>query len=536
MSGQTAPGAAPASGAPPASAAWPASLRRGEPVGSPGSAGSAGLAGSPEGSPRPRLRHFVGGEFVDSPAGFPDVSPVTGATLYEVAEADESTVDAAVAAARAALRGPWGRAGEPERAALLRRVADELERRFEDLVTAEVADTGKPVGQARSLDVPRGAANFRTFADLVTAAPTESFHTVTATGARALNYAVRKPVGVVAVVVPWNLPLLLLTWKVAPALACGNAVVVKPSEETPSSATVLAEVMAAAGAPEGVYNVVHGFGPDSAGALLTRHPGVDAITFTGETTTGRAIMHAAADGVTPVSFELGGKNAGLVFADADLDAAVAGAARSSFTNGGQVCLCTERLYVQRPVFEEFTARLAKAADELRYGWPDEAQTGTMPLISTEHREKVLGYYALARTEGATVHTGGGVPQFGDPRDGGAYVQPTVLTGLDPHARSNREEIFGPVCHVAPFDDEEEAYALANDSDYGLAATVWTRDLARAHRAGARLDAGLVWVNTWFLRDLRTPFGGVKTSGIGREGGRHSLDFYSELTNVCVELT
>ncbi|MFV2126917.1 2-hydroxymuconic semialdehyde dehydrogenase [Micromonospora sp. LOL_013] len=482
------------------------------------------------------LRSFVGGRFVDAGKRFAKVSPVSGETVFEVAEADSATVDAAVAAARSALRGPWGGMAERDRAAVLRAVADELDRRFDDLVAAEVADTGKPVSQARTLDIPRGAANFRAFAEIAATAPTESFTTVTPTGGRALNYAVRKPVGVVAVIVPWNLPLLLLTWKVAPALACGNAVVVKPSEETPASATLLAEVMAAAGVPDGVFNLVHGFGPGAAGEWLTTHPGVDAVTFTGESATGSAIMRAAADGVKAVSFELGGKNAGLVFVDADLDAAVAGSVRSSFTNGGQVCLCTERLYVQRPVFDEFVDRLSAAARDARYGWPADETISTMPLISRGHRDKVLGFYDLARVEGAEVRAGGGVPSFGDARDGGAYVEPTVLTGLGQSARLVREEVFGPVCHIAPFDTEEEAFALANDSDYGLAATVWTRDVGRAHRAGARLDAGIVWVNTWFLRDLRTPFGGVKASGVGREGGVHSLDFYSELTNVCVDMS
>lgn len=489
-----------------------------------------GRAGGPPGL----LQNYVGGSFVGGKT-FPKISPVTGETIAEVAEADQATVDAAVSAARQALNGPWGRMSEQERAVVLRRVADELERRFDDLVAAEVGDTGKSVAQARTLDIPRGAANFRAFADIVASASTESFSTSLPDGRRALNYAVRKPVGVVAIIVPWNLPLLLLTWKVAPALACGNSVVVKPSEETPSSATVLAEVMAAAGVPEGVFNLVHGFGPSSAGEFLTRHPGVDAITFTGESATGSAIAKAAADSVKAVSFELGGKNAGLIFADADLDAAVEGSVSSTFTNGGQVCLCTERLYVERSVYDEFCARLAQRAAELPYGWPTDESTANMPLISSQHREKVLGYYDLARTEGATVLAGGGIPSFDDARDGGWYVQPTVLTDLPEDARTTTEEIFGPVCHIAPFDTEDEAFALANNSQYGLAATVWTRDVGRAHRAGARLDTGIVWVNTWFLRDLRTPFGGMKASGVGREGGLHSLAFYSELTNICLNL-
>ncbi|MCA0240937.1 MAG: 2-hydroxymuconic semialdehyde dehydrogenase [Proteobacteria bacterium] len=482
-----------------------------------------------------QYRNYIAGEWVESARRFPDIDPADGRTIAEVHEADRAMVDAAVESGRAAVRGAWGRAPVAERAAMLYRIADEIERRFDDFLDAEIADTGKPRALASTLDIPRGAANFRVFADILKTAPLESFQLDLPGGAHALNYTVRKPLGVVGVISPWNLPLLLLTWKVAPALACGNAVVAKPSEETPGTATLLAEVMHAVGLPPGVFNLVHGFGPDSAGEFITTHPGIAAITFTGESRTGSAIMRAAAEGVKPISFELGGKNAGIVFADCDFDKAVDGLVRASFLNTGQVCLCSERVLVERPIYERFVDALARKARELVLGWPRELGTSMGPLISAEHRRKVLAYYRLAQQEGATLVTGGGVPAFGDARDGGFWIEPTILAGLPDGARCMREEIFGPVCHVSPFDTEAEAVARANDSDYGLAATVWTGSVDRAHRVAPAMRVGLAWVNSWFLRDLRTPFGGAGISGIGREGGAHSLNFYSELTNVCVRI-
>ena len=482
-------------------------------------------------------RHFIDGAFTagSTNRSFENFTPVDGASLGLVPEAGAAEVDAAVGAAKAALSGPWGAMAVAERAELLHKVADGITARFDEFLAAEISDTGKPKSLAAHIDIPRGAANFKVFADLVKNVGSEHFSMPTPDGTGAVNYALRVPKGVIAVISPWNLPLLLMTWKVGPALACGNAVVVKPSEETPLTATLLGEVMNDAGVPNGVYNVVHGFGPDSAGELLTRHPGVDAITFTGETATGEAIMAAAARGVRDVSFELGGKNPALVFADCDIEKAIGGTLRSVFANCGQVCLSTERLYVERPIFDEFADRLKAGAEALTPGAPEHPDTKLGPLISAEHRTKVMSYYARAKEEGAEVVTGGGVPDMPDALSGGCWIEPTIWTGLGDDSAVNREEIFGPCCHIRLFDDEDEAVALANDTPYGLCCSLWTENLSRAHRVSAQMETGLTWVNCWFLRDLRTPFGGAKQSGIGREGGVHSLEFYSELRNVCVKL-
>ena len=484
-----------------------------------------------------QVENFIRGEFVAARDGkrFDKVSPVTGEVIASIAEAGRSDVNEAVLAAKAALQGEWSTFTTNQRVEMLYEVADEITRRFEDFVEAEMADTGQPSNVMRHVFIPRGAANFKIFADTIKNVPTESFMLDTPDGAGALNYGVRTPKGVIGVISPWNAPFMLMTWKVGPALACGNTVVVKPSEETPLTSVLLGEVMNKVGVPKGVYNVVNGFGPDSAGAFLTEHKDVDAITFTGETRTGTAIMKAAAEGTRDVSFEMGGKNAGIVFADCDFDKAIEGISRSSFLNSGQVCLGTERVYVERPIFDKFVSALKEKAEAVNYGKPTDEGVNYGPLISKEHQDKVLSYYKKAVDEGATVVTGGGVPEVPEALKGGNWIQPTIWTDLSDDAAVVKEEIFGPCCHIRPFDSEEEVIGLANSTDYGLATTIWTKDLPRAHRMAAKIDVGICWVNSWFLRDLRTAFGGTKQSGIGREGGVHSLEFYTELRNVCVKL-
>ena len=480
--------------------------------------------------------NFIDGEFVKGTSGktFENRNPATNEVVGQVHEAGQREVDAAVAAGRTALRGEWGRMSVVRRAELLQAVADEINRRFDDFLQAEVADTGKPAHLASHVDIPRGAANFKIFTDTIKNASTESFEMRTPDGKTARSYGVRVPRGVIAIICPWNLPLLLMTWKCGPALACGNTVVVKPSEATPSTATMLGEVMNKVGIPKGVYNVVNGFGVNSAGAFLTAHKDVNGITFTGETKTGTAIMKAGADGIRPVSLELGGKNAALVFADCDFDNAVATVTRSCFENAGQVCLGTERVYVQRPIFDQFVAALKEKAEAMKPGRPFDPDTKIGPLVSKVHQEKVLRMYKAAKDEGATIVTGGGVPDMPEDLKDGCWIQPTIWTGLPETATVVTEEIFGPCCHIRPFDTEEEVLNLVNANRYGLATSIHTQDIGRAMRLASAIEVGLCWINSWFLRDLRTPFGGSKQSGIGREGGLHSLEFYTELRNVMVK--
>ena len=483
-------------------------------------------------SPHPELSNHIGGVACppSTDAWLDNVAPATGRVLGRIPRSGPADVDRAVAAARAALTGPWGDFGIRDRAAMLDRIADGIAARADHLVALESDDQGKPRSLAASVDIPRAEANFRFFAGAIRHEE-RPCHPMDGH----LNYTHRRPAGVCALVTPWNLPLYLLTWKVAPALAMGNTVVCKPSELTPRTASALAELAADAGLPPGVINVVHGDGP-GAGAPLTAHPDVDLVSFTGGTATGRQVAAAAAPRFKKLSLELGGKNATIVFADADLEAAVAGAVRSAFANQGEICLCGSRVLVERSIYDTFVERFVARTRALRVGPPDHPDTQLGALVSQAHHDKVASYIQLAREEGGTIACGGGRPA-GLPADcaGGFYLEPTVVTGLAPSCRTATEEIFGPVVTLHPFDTEAEAVQVANSVRYGLAGSVWTRDLSRAHRVAQAVESGMVWVNCWLVRDLRVPFGGMKESGVGREGGRWSMDFYSEPRNVCVKL-
>ena len=483
-----------------------------------------------------KVQHYINGQFMDSQCGefFDNFNPANAELISKVAQGREPEVDAAVEAANAALKGEWGQMKLNDRIALMYELADEMDRRFDDFLEAECLDTGKPYSIARHIDIPRGAANFRVFADTMKSVADEAYRMDTPDGKTAMNYSMRKPKGVIGVISPWNLPLLLMTWKVGPALACGNTVIVKPSQVTPTTTSLLGEVMTKVGIPAGVFNVVQGRGSIT-GDLLTSHQGIDAITFTGETKTGEMIMKACSNGVRDISLELGGKNPAIIFDDCDMEKAVTETTRSVFANSGQVCLGTERVYVQRAIFDEFLGKLKESAQKLKVGVYNDETVDMGPVVSEVHRDKVLEFYDIAKKEGANVILGGGAPKMEGELANGFFVEPTIWTGLSEDATVVKEEVFGPCCHVQPFDTEEEVIKMANDTKYGLASTIFTENLDKAHRVASQIDSGIVWVNSWFLRDLRTPFGGMKGSGIGREGGHHSLEFYTELKNVCIKM-
>lgn len=479
------------------------------------------------------LFHLIDGQAVPAHSGrLLDVhEPAAGKAFAQLPDGDAVDVDAAVAAAKRAAPS-WAATPVEQRARLLNRLADLLERDLEPLARLESRDSGKPVKLARSLDIPRAVANLRFFAAAITQWASEAH----AMDTRAINYTLRQPLGVVACISPWNLPLYLFTWKIAPALAAGNTVVAKPSEITPCTAARLGELAIEAGFPPGVLNIVHGSGP-GVGQPLVEHRDVKAISFTGSTKTGAAIAAAAAPKFKKLSLEMGGKNPAIVFADADLsDANLDTLVRSGFANQGEICLCGSRLLVQRSIYDAFKERYLERVQALTVGDPEDAGSDLGALVSKAHFDKVTGCIERARAEGGRVLCGGKAVKVAGRCAEGWFVAPTVIEGLSNDSATNQEEIFGPVVALLPFDDDADAVRIANGSGYGLAASLWTSHLQRAHRVAAELEFGIVWINCWLLRDLRTPFGGVKNSGVGREGGVDALRFFTEPKNVCIQLS
>ena len=478
-----------------------------------------------------KLANYINGEYVAPISGkyFENFDPSTGKVTHEIPDSDAQDIDKAVAAAKAAFPA-WSEMSVDDRGKILVRIGELLAERQEEFARAESSDQGKTYRLSFDIEMPRATKNFNFFA---TAMLHHKDETAEIPG-MALNYSRREPIGVAGLISPWNLPLYLLTWKIAPALACGNTAVCKPSELTPVTAHMLGSVMTEAGLPPGVCNIVLGTG-QKAGDALTKHPDVPLVSFTGGTETAHAIMKNCQPHFKKVSLELGGKNPGIIFDDADMEDCIPTTVRSSFQNQGEICLCNSRLFVQESIYDKFMEKFLSEARNAQAGDPFAESSFLGPLVSASHRDKVRSYIDLAKKEGATIHLGGGVPKLDDKFSEGYFLEPTIISDLSPDSRLLTEEIFGPVVTISKFTDEADAIAQANSVKYGLSASVWTTNIKRAHRVAHAIKSGTVWVNTWMLRDLRVPFGGMKHSGLGREGGEHSIDFYSELKNVCVKL-
>lgn len=477
------------------------------------------------------IQNYINGELVAPQSGnyLDNYNPAIGKVYSQIPDSDEKDILAAQQAASAAEE-MWANTPKQERSNIMMRIADLIDQNHEELAKAESVDNGKPLKLASTVDIPRASSNMRFFATGILHWSSESHNM----DGKFINYTLRKPIGVVGAISPWNLPLYLFTWKIAPALASGNCVVAKPSEITPMTAYLFSKLCIEAGLPKGVLNIVHGLGA-KVGNAITENPLIKAISFTGGTTTGKIIAAKAAPMFKKLSLELGGKNPNIIFADCDFDKALKTTMLSSFANQGQICLCGSRIFVERPIYEKFRDAFVAKTNDLVVGDPNDPNTRIGAIVSKEHKEKILSYVELAKEEGGTVLSGGYEVKMEGEFAEGYYVRPTIIEGLSYSCRTNQEEIFGPVVTIMPFDTEEEVLMYANSTQYGLAATVWTENVRRANRMGAKIDSGIVWVNCWLVRDLRTPFGGMKSSGVGREGGFNAFHFFTEPTNVCLSL-
>ena len=478
-----------------------------------------------------KIKNYINGELIEpvSKNYIDNYNPSTGTVYSLIPDSDAADVEAATKAAKAAFP-EWSKTPKEKRSRILQKVASLIEKNLDSLALAESKDNGKPLKLAKSVDIPRAAANFNFYATGILHYASQS-HAMEGT---AINYTLREPIGVCGCISPWNLPLYLFSWKIAPALAAGNTVVAKPSEVTPFTAYLLSELCIEAGLPKGVLNIVHGLG-HKVGAAITEHTDIPVISFTGGTVTGKQIIGTAGPMFKKLSLELGGKNPNIIFDDCDFDKALKTTMLSSFANQGQICLCGSRIFVQRGIYEKFKTAFVEKTKQLKVGNPLDEDSRLGAVVSKPHMEKVLSYVDLAKEEGGTVLAGGHQVKLEGEFENGYYIAPTIIEGLSYDCRTNQEEIFGPVVTIMPFDTEEEVLMMANSTVYGLASTVWTQDITKAHRMASKIHAGIVWINTWLLRDLRTPFGGVKASGVGREGGFEALDFFTEPKNVCIKL-